>query len=415
MENSEDSKSQSSLNRSSVAVIGKTSEIQKIPNKLNNLSSHKKRKDEEINTESGQKARITRAINEFKVDSKNTLENCKNSLEIINRSNNEITAIQQRIEELQKNIEEKTNDIKIKYENLLNLNNEIFVSTEERKSIKDKITEAESEIVSASESVQEKRTQFDEYYVKIFGSEDENGEVTVGLEKEIEDKNNRLEELYKVEGKKYTALFKKIEGLLPGATSAGLAAAFQQQKRKYQNPDTFWSVVFVITMIVMISFGYKIASEAVALGPAISPSLVLSKILARTPLLIGIIWLGVFSSKQQSQNKRLGQEYAHKESVSSSYEGFKRQIDNLGQTKENKILSVELLRKVINAIEYNPSTTLDNASHREDPPFINKLLSLWYFRKIINTDQILGLFGTPNTNKTVSKAKKNEEVVIEKS
>jgi hypothetical protein len=42
-----------------------------------------------------------------------------------------------------------------------------------------------------------------------------------------------------------------------------------------------------------------------------------------------LVWLAFFASKQQAQNKRLQEEYAHREAMSKSFAGYKREAEKL--------------------------------------------------------------------------------------
>jgi len=81
----------------------------------------------------------------------------------------------------------------------------------------------------------------------------------------------------------------------------------------------------------------------------------------------------------------------------------------LGQTKDNKDLSIKLLRKIIDSIGYNPSSTLDNICHREDPPLLDKILSMVNLRKNKNTDQFINLLSTAVDNKFKENDKRKKD------
>ncbi|HBI16812.1 MAG TPA: hypothetical protein DDY52_01470 [Candidatus Moranbacteria bacterium] len=376
MENSENYKTSISL------PPEETKELINIESPNDNISTSEKEKitkERKILIDPVQKGRFTRAINDFKSDSGKLLEEIKGTHTKILELNAEGENVKQKIDTAFADIEEKLEIANKKHAKILEIHTEIFESTEEKESIKNNIKKAEEEINKAAETVREKKKNFNDYYEKIFGSKNEAGDEITGLKQEIEKNSNKLTELYKQENAKFKTLFEKIEGLLPGATNAGLAVAFSTQKDKYRNPNIFWAFIFIATMAAMALFGVDTLKSItnITTKEPLSLSLVISLILARTPFFIAVIWLGIFSSKQQSQNKRLEQEYAHKESIAKSYEGFKRQIESLEETDEHKELSMKLMRNIVNSVGYNPSLTLDNESHREEPPLIDKALSFF--------------------------------------
>lgn len=63
--------------------------------------------------------------------------------------------------------------------------------------------------------------ELEQFYDKIFGEDDLNGNKTGGLKQEIEQRTKDLEEFKHEQKKRYDELNKQIENLLPGATSAG--------------------------------------------------------------------------------------------------------------------------------------------------------------------------------------------------
>lgn len=100
--------------------------------------------------------------------------------------------------------------------------------------------------------------------------------------------------------------------------------------------------------------------------------------LTRLPIALPVIWLAVFSATRRSQYERLQQEYAHKEAFASSYESYKKQLQDLGTSTET--LQQELIAKAIEAISFNASKTLDG-NHTEKLPIMQILDKL-------NTDDL---------------------------
>jgi hypothetical protein len=126
---------------------------------------------------------------------------------------------------------------------IASLHKAMLVDAPDSVSIKSKVDQASGEVISAEQKTREllKLTQddvddFDEFHKKIFGSIDSEGKTTGGLKQEIDTRVIQLDELERVQLKKYAALHEKIEKLLPGATSAGLAKAYEVQRRSFSIP-----------------------------------------------------------------------------------------------------------------------------------------------------------------------------------
>lgn len=194
------------------------------------------------------------------------------------------------------------------------------------------------------------------------------------IESEIKNKKMTWE-------KQADTLFKKIEGLIPGATATGLAKGHQAQRESYKKPYWLWASVFTLTMCGTILFAIANLKDATSIEDAFM------KVISKLPFFIPAFWLAIFASKQQSQNKRLQQEYAHKEALTKSYEADKREIEKLTLSPERHQLSVKLLETMIEAAKFNPSETLEGKTHNDEPPSIFELFKIQMFNKLSGTDK----------------------------
>lgn len=169
---------------------------------------------------------------------------------------------------------------------------------------------------------------------------------------------------------KFEAQYTEIKGLLPDATSAGLAAAYQKQKESYTNPIRLWSFVFFATISIMSSLGLYIIYKHFQSPKIDTINDALISLLKDLPFFIPTIWLAAFASKQQSQNKRLKQEYAFKETNAKSFHGHKEQIERLMKDGGEKELLSALVAQLVVITAQNPSSTLDNKSHEDSSPLL---------------------------------------------
>ena len=213
------------------------------------------------------------------------------------------------------------------------------------------------EIVSAAEISASKIVEFER---RILGSSDDSDEESLSYS--LEQQKKRLDEFEIDQAKRTHALNEKIESLLPGATSAGLATAYREMKDSFNDPIKSASKIFYWTIGVLIAgsvllcidkiywFGIdfmKISDWHVFLG----------SFAYKLPFYGSAIWLAYYASKRRSEFQRLQQEYAHKEALAKSYDSYKKQIEALGAADE-KLMSI-LLEKSIDAIAHNASQTLD--------------------------------------------------------
>lgn len=237
----------------------------------------------------------------------------------------------------------------------------------------EKLNETFEKVNEYSTEISEIETKIQEFQTKVFGKTAEDKE---SLKFKLNDLKNQHEELHGEWEGKFETLSSKIEGLLPGATSAGLAKSYYDQKNSYKWPNIIWSAVFTLTMVGMVYYAIKTVNNSTDIGNAFM------NILSRAPFFIPTIWLALFASKQQSQNRRLEQEYAYKESLAKSYDGYKREIEKLPNSEEKNEIMEKLVRSMVDAAGFNPSSTLEKISHNDKPP----IFGTWFGRKSENKE-----------------------------
>ena len=249
--------------------------------------------------------------------------------------------------------------------------------------IKENTTLWQSDIKAAKENLETKVEEFDKLnsrskdvqkeieatHEKIFGKKDEEGKQIKGYLQDTEDLKKQMAEFLVEQEKKFKSQFTEIKGLLPDATSAGLAAAYQQQKESYTRPIQLWSAVFFSTIAIMIGLGVFILYNHFKINTETTLNAALISLLKDLPFFIPTIWLAAFASKQQSQYKRLQQEYAFKETNAKSFHGHKEQIERLMKDGgADKDLLSQLVAQLVFITAQNPSNTLDNKTHEDSPP-----------------------------------------------
>lgn len=208
-----------------------------------------------------------------------------------------------------------------------------------------------------------------EAHEKIIGKVDEKGIHNGGLMQDAEKLKSEVEIFLAKQTEKYEAQFKEIEAMLPGATSVGLAKAYQEQKDSYRIPLSKWSWIFVITLMVMTGFSGFVLYEQFQKAPITNLNEALTALFRYLPFYIPTIWLVAYASKRQSQARRLQQEYAFKETNAKSFHGHKEQIEKLiKEGGADKELLAKLVEQMVVITGQNPSATLDFQSHDDSPP-----------------------------------------------
>lgn len=207
------------------------------------------------------------------------------------------------------------------------------------------------------------------FHREIYGD----SETNYGIKKDIEDRSMQLTAFEEEHKLKYEAISEQVESLLPGATSAGLAKSYHDQKDKYDESITHNTYIFYGIIAVMFLASFVISTSDISFFP---PSIEFVKInniedissflFFRLPVLLPLIWLAVFVSRRRSECERLKQEYTHKAALASSYESFKQQIKDIDGDKAD-VLMEKLLDSAINAISHNASLTLDKKADESIP------------------------------------------------
>lgn len=252
------------------------------------------------------------------------------------------------------------------YHQFQKLNNSGISKIEEFNNAFTKVEEKTKEVENFSK-------QIDELKTSIFGNEKQK---IIGQQQRLNEHETQVKEDIKKWENSYNALFNKIEGLLPGASSTGLAKAYQDQRATYTKPYWIWSIAFVATILGIIIFSITHLKDAQTIND------VILRVISRLPILIPAFWLAIFASKQQSQYKRLQQEYAYKEALAKSYEADKREIEKLADKKTKEELSEKLIHVMIDSAKFNPSETLGSRIHNDSPPSLLDLFKWKTYKKL---------------------------------
>lgn len=220
------------------------------------------------------------------------------------------------------------------------------------------------------------------FHNKIFGVRkgDDDEVAEGGLKQELEQRFRQLSNFEVEQKNRHQTLYSSIEALLPGATSAGLASAYKTLKDYFSTPIQRYTIAFYSSMAALLIGGLFLVTDTLSLWP---PSItfikvtdwqeILRTLLMRSPIVLPVVWLAIFSATRRSQYERLQQEYAHKEAFAASYESYKKQLSDLQVSGDE--LQKELIAKAIDAIAFNASSTLDG-KHTEKPPIFLALEKL---------------------------------------
>lgn len=170
----------------------------------------------------------------------------------------------------------------------------------------------------------------------------------------------------------YGAIKDRVESLLPGAMSAGLAEAYKNKReaeedlyrRGYRN---FLIIIASLAVVAVIPAGVVVwlmltgtgITEAIGEAPRLT--------LALSPVYAALIWLGLFQNKSLKTSKKLIEEYSHKEATAKTFAGLVKQIDAVEDKGTSEALRAKLLEQTLDAAAKNPSDCITNHEKSDNP------------------------------------------------
>jgi len=193
-------------------------------------------------------------------------------------------------------------------------------------------------------------------------------EIAVGYEARVEKLATQLQ-----------ALIERTENLLPGATSAGLASAFNKQRQRFLTPQRQWLITFVCCIAGLVIVALPSFFSALSLGwwghSQVETWDVTWRVLTmRLPIVLPLVWLGIYAGRNYMISLRLEEDYAYKEAVSSSFEGYKREMEKIAAgTEANPTPITILCTNVLRAIAERPGRIYEGK--QEDINLLNETKS----------------------------------------
>jgi hypothetical protein len=321
--------------------------------------------NKELELRKGQKAYLQSLVNNFKEDSTKAileLDALKNK--IINGKEDE-QPLFELIEDVRKEISEKKDEIQNLYDVFFKEDSNGLNFSDELNNIKDEFESKKELVISAY-------SEIENFKIKLTGEVNEDGSIKKkGIKHFFNDHIKEISDLYNTNSERQEALFKKIEGLLKGASTVALASSFNEHKKSFNLMNFVWLIVFIISvasMMLLSLWAFQKSNHKL--------QELWKYTLGNLPFLGGSIWLAIFASKQRSQNIRLQQEYAYKEDVAKVFYGLKQEIEELDDSELAIRLNEQILTVILDTVAYNPSETLESNSHNDKGPLLETLKSI---------------------------------------
>lgn len=158
-----------------------------------------------------------------------------------------------------------------------------------------------------------------------------------------------------------------ITDLLPSATSAGLAHAFDHRRKSFIDPGKRWQWLFVgavLSLVVLAATGlWHVYSETSTL----TYEQLLLLWLARLPIAGALVWLAIHAGRESALAKRLEEDYGYKAAVAASFQGFHKQMSEVGATSAQNAPLSKLCEDTLVTLASPPGRIYDKHSLTTTP------------------------------------------------
>ena len=175
-------------------------------------------------------------------------------------------------------------------------------------------------------------------------------EKSVTVEERIAAYESRLADLES----QCAAQLKTIVGLLPGATSAGLAHAFDERRQTFLQPQRKWERLFIGSVAAIVVLAVVSLLQIFFGDYTLHYDEVLALWLSRLPVAGALIWLAMHASHEAALAKRLEEDYGYKSAIASTFLGFHKQMSEIGSSSADNEPLAKLCTDTLNTVASPP-------------------------------------------------------------
>ena len=126
------------------------------------------------------------------------------------------------------------------------------------------------------------------------------------------------------------AQLEEITRLLPGATSAGLATAWDIRRQSFLKPSKRWQWIFVGSVCAIVVLTAQGLWHVFQTEKILSYDELYRLWLSRLPVVGVLVWLAMHASRESALAKRLEEDYGYKSAIASTFQGFHTQMSEIG-------------------------------------------------------------------------------------
>ncbi len=164
---------------------------------------------------------------------------------------------------------------------------------------------------------------------------------------------------------------KQIHELLGGATDAGLASAFDKRSKKFRTPEWIWQGAFVVSLLGLVGLALWQAYSYQKLDQLPDWQQVARMLAIKLPFAAPLVWLAIHSARQAALAKQMEEEYAYKATISMSFDGYRRQMAEVGKDLAPGSPLATLCNNTLSEIAASPSRVYNG--QRIDPNIATSL------------------------------------------
>ena len=175
------------------------------------------------------------------------------------------------------------------------------------------------------------------------------------VETRIADYEKRLTEI----DKRCAEQLNTIDELLRGATSAGLATAFDKRRQTFLKPNSRWQWLFISSVLLLVILAFSGLMHVYHLEKVPEWGELARLWLSRLPIAGALIWLALHASREAALAKRLEEDYGYKATIASCFEGFRKQMSDIDTEKQPKLQLAKLCENTLATIASPPGRIYD--------------------------------------------------------
>lgn len=192
-------------------------------------------------------------------------------------------------------------------------------------------------------------------------------EQSTAVTKSLADKAVTVESRIKVYEKRIAELdaqcvdlLDRSEKILLGSTAVGLAHAFDARRQTFTNPRDQWQKVFVGSVILIVMLAATGLWQVYHTTGAPSYDELVRMWLSRLPVGGALVWLALHASHEAALAKRLEEDYAYKSAISACFEGFRKQMSDIGKDGDSNSALSKLCVDTLTTIASPPGRIYDS-------------------------------------------------------